>query len=57
MLFRARREAWPGIGDLDHHHAALAPSGDADLVAQRIVRRARLQRLHRVAGEIDQHAE
>src|SRR6516225_11925035 len=27
------REPWPGVGDLDQHHCALAPAGDADLVA------------------------
>ena len=33
-----RREARAGVGHLDHHHRALAPPGDADLVAHRIVR-------------------
>ena len=57
MLARLGREAGAGIGHLDHHHRALAPAGDADLVARRIVRRARFQRLHRIAREIDQHAQ
>ena len=50
-------DARAGVGHLDHHHAAFAPAGDADLVARRIARAARLQRLHRVARHIDQHAE
>src|SRR5258707_13537861 len=38
------RHAGAGIGDLDDHDRALAPAGDPDLVARRVVRRARLQR-------------
>ena len=29
------RQARPGVGNLDHRHRALAPAGDADLVARR----------------------
>ncbi len=56
---RARRARKPGagVGHLDHHHRALAPAGDADLVAAGIAARAALQRLHRVAREIEQDAE
>ena len=53
----ARRKSRPGIGHLDHDHAALAPAGHADLIPQRIVRRARFQRLHGVTCEIEQHPE
>ena len=57
MRARLVGNARPGVGDLDHHHAAFAPAGDADLVARRIARAARLQRLHGVARDVDQHAE
>ena len=57
MRARLGREARPGVGHLDHDHGALAPPGDAHLVARRIVRRARLQRLHGVAREIEQDAQ
>ena len=49
--------ARPGVGNFDHRDAAFAPAGDADLVARRIARAARLQRLHRIAREIDENAE
>ena len=51
------RDARAGVRHLDHHHGALAPPGDADLIARRIVRRARLQRLHGVARQIEQDAK
>src|SRR5207247_7881304 len=35
----------------------LAPAGDADLIAPRVLGVARLERLHRVAREIEQDAE
>ena len=55
---RARAgNARTGVRHLDHHHGALAPAGDADLIARRIVRRPRLQRLHGVARQIEQHAK
>ena len=47
------RHAGPGVGHLDHHHGALAPAGDAQLVAAGIVRRAAFQRLQRVAREVE----
>src|SRR5919108_509094 len=47
-------EPWTGIGNLDHRHRTLAPPGDADLIAPRILGVARLQRLHGVAREIEQ---
>jgi hypothetical protein len=57
MLARLGGEAGAGVGDVDDHHRAFAPAGDADLVARRVVGLARLQRLHGVAGEVDQHAQ
>jgi len=57
MRARLRRKARAGVGYLDHHHRAFAPAGDAHLVAAGIARRAALERLHRVARDIDQHAE
>src|SRR5207248_5747350 len=48
-------QARAGIGDLDHHHGALAAAGDADLVAAGLVGRPGLGRLHGVAREIEQH--
>ena len=57
MLPRLGREARAGVGDLDHDDGALAPPGDAHLVARRIVRRARLQRLHGVARQIEDDAQ
>ena len=57
MLARPRRDARAGVRHLNHHHGALAPPGDADLIARRIVRGARLHRLHGVARQIEQHAE
>src|SRR5215468_1805436 len=53
MRARLRREAGAGVGDLDHHHGALASPGDADLVAAGIGRRAAFERLHAVARNID----
>src|SRR5262249_45409057 len=49
MRARLRRDARAGVGDLDHHHGALAPAGDADLVAAGVARGAALERLHGVA--------
>src|SRR5262249_38756112 len=52
---RARPLAEPGagVGHLDHHHRALAPAGDAHLVAAGIARVTALERLHRVAREVE----
>ena len=51
-------EARPGVGHLDHHDRALAPAGDADLVAAGIVgARAAFQRLQRIARQVEQDAE
>ena len=47
----------PVSDDLDLHHRALAAAGDADLVAAGIAGVAALQRLHRIAREIEQDAE
>src|SRR2546421_3506345 len=47
------RQPRAGIGDLDHRHRTLAPAGDADLIAPRVLGVARLERLHRVAREIE----
>src|SRR5262249_26865239 len=56
---RARRlgNARAGVRHLDLDHGALAPSGDADLVGAGVARVAALERLQRVAREIEQHAE
>ena len=54
---RAAPESRPGVGHLDHHHRALAPAGDADLVAAGVAGVAALERLHRVAREVEQDAE
>ena len=57
MRAGALGEPRAGVGHLDHHHGALAPAGDADLVAAGILGVAALERLHRVAREIEQDAE
>src|SRR5665213_4459839 len=57
MGLRLFRNPGASIGHLNHHHGAVAASGDADLVARRIARAARLQRLDGVARDIDQNAE
>ena len=46
-----------GIGYFDHHDAAFTPSGDANLIARRIARTARLQRLYCITRDIDQNAK
>src|SRR5689334_4037006 len=46
MLASPGRKARTGVRHLDHHHRTLATSGDANLIASRIVGRARLQRLN-----------
>src|SRR5258707_11527960 len=57
MRARFLRKPGAGVGDLDHHHRALAPARDANLIAAGVLALARLERLHRVAREIEQHAE
>src|SRR6478752_10078353 len=47
----------PGIGHLDNDNAAFTPSGDADLIARRVARATRLQRLCRITRDIDEDAE
>ena len=51
------RKPRAGVGHLDHDHGAFAPAGDANLIAAGVLALARLERLHRVACEIEQHAE
>src|SRR5207249_10586017 len=51
------RKSRAGVGHLDHDHRAFAPAGDANLIAAGVLALARLERLHRVARESDQHAE
>src|SRR5262249_14445259 len=57
MFARLCREPRAGVGDLDHHHRALAAPGDADLIVAGVLGLARLERLERVAGKIEQDAE
>ena len=47
----------PGIGHLDNDDAAFAPPSDADLIARRIARATRLQRLCRITRDVDEDAE
>src|SRR4051794_38724220 len=57
MSARFLRNAGAGVGDFDRHDRAFAPSGDAQLIAARLVRRARFEGLERIAREIEDHAE
>src|SRR5215831_20795690 len=50
-------ESRAGIRNLDDHNGSLAPPGDPDLIARRVVRGVGLQSLHGVAGEIDKDAQ
>ena len=52
MRARLLGDAGAGVGDLDDHDGAFAPPGDAQLIAARLVRRAALQRLQRIARQI-----
>ena len=57
MRARLVRDAGPGVGHLDHHHRALAPAGEAHLIAAGVAIIAALERLHRVARKVEQDAE
>src|SRR5271166_5502082 len=61
MLAGALRKPRAGVGDLDHHHRALAPSGYADLITPGILlvvlRVAALERGKRVARKVEQDAK
>src|SRR5262249_24835780 len=46
-----------GIGNFNHDHATLAAPGNANLIARRIARTARFQRLHRITRDIDEDAK
>src|SRR5260370_23051788 len=46
-------ESRAGVGDLDHHHRALAPARTPDLIAAGVLGVARLERLHGGAREIE----
>ena len=55
---RARSERpGPGVGHLDDGHGALAPPGDADLIAAGSLGALRLQGLARIASEVHEHAQ
>src|SRR5262249_21160085 len=46
MFARVGGKPRPGVGNLDNYHGALAPPGDADLIARLVLRLARAERLH-----------
>ena len=52
-----RRHAGAGVGNLQDRDRAFAASGDADLHGRGIAARPSLQRLRRVAHQIEQHAK
>src|SRR5262249_33382396 len=54
MRARLLGNAGAGVRHLDLDHGALAPTGDADLVAAGVARVAALERLQCVAREIEQ---
>src|SRR6478672_3340272 len=57
MSLRLFGHTRPGIGHLDNDDAAFTPSSDADLIARRVARATRLQRLCRIARDVDEDAE
>ena len=57
MRAGALGESRAGVRDLDHRHRALAPAGDANLVAAGIAGVPALERLQRIAHEVEHDAE
>jgi hypothetical protein len=48
---------WTSVRHLDHHNGPFTAAGNANLVARRIVCRTRLERLERIAGDVDEDTE